>query len=749
MDNANFNSGEDQLPQHLLEAVHKLIQAGSPPETISFALGLRLEVVQQALANDPKQTARLIEAIKEKSRDYRCALSYRLMACPVMAADENYYEQSVLEAHPTLSRERVIPSSKLKAKIVEFSKETLKGLEAHLRQRSLTEEVVELTAECMSVLNLEAEMETVLKVLGAVEGEAMLMLTCKLKGLVQVEYLISLMNQLAHQCPSKALCIARLLLLEPLNESVFEEAFGIFTELLRILALSAELIDLAEEISVNLSSSQLSQMNQVISAQPREREVEDRLGRLRLREAYLWHREGDTETARAIVGVLNGLDEEVVKFYEEVGWSSDKLSELRQTLNTSLEAITQHNPDVAQTLNIFKQLFYAELQSLKSKPVNQQSLAHLKADYAAASEESIANLGAVVESLHEDMAQAEMQSRQFQIAQVIKQQSLEKQLKHIESALLSLKSDVETLQRLERRAFRPQLDQDPRVTRVDEMRQSEANLNSQRVVEGLKKDIIKGLTMPRVSREELRPTSIYSYKDGTDQLYSIDLATGKTSLHRVPSYQFKDSCCWNELPGGSLLITGGGNPAVREVVGIQVGTFAVSPLPRMITARSAHAAVYHAQYVYVLGGVESTHLSKCERYACQANRWEALHPLPTACTDLSSIVMSESLYALGGWIGTDIDLIQKLSLDRLTWEVLQLRLPVPVAFLACFKLSDTQVYLVIGKTAYSFTEFEIRPLKTLSRSIKCESGPSYYSNGTLYCSNNTGGVYSLKIGSLS
>jgi hypothetical protein len=349
------------------------------------------------------------------------------------------------------------------------------------------------------------------------------------------------------------------------------------------------------------------------------------------------------------------------------------------------------------------------------------------------------------------MAQTEMQSRQFQIAQVVKQQSLEEQLKHIESALLSLKSDVETLQRLERRAFRPQLDQDPRVTSVDEMSQSEANLNSQREeVKGLKRDIFQEQILPRVSREELRPTSIYSYKDGTDQLYSIDLATGKTSLHRVPSYQFKESCCWSELPGGSLLITGGGDPPVREVVRIQVGTFAVSPLPRMITARSVHSAVYHAQYVYVLGGEDANGvLSECERYACQTNRWESLPPLPNACCDLSPIVVNEGLYAMGGWNNRDLDLIQKLSLDRLTWEVLPLRLPLPASLFACFKLSDTQVYLVIGKTIYSFTEYEIRPLKTLTRSIRSESGPSYYSNGTLYCSNCKGGVYSLKIGSLS
>jgi hypothetical protein len=62
------------------------------------------------------------------------------------------------------------------------------------------------------------------------------------------------------------------------------------------------------------------------------------------------------------------------------------------------------------------------------------------------------------------------------------------------------------------------------------------------------------------------PTFIYSYN--IDQLHRTSLVTRERSSHRVPSYTFKSCCCWSEVPGGSLLITGGGFPTVREVVRI-------------------------------------------------------------------------------------------------------------------------------------------------------------------------------------
>jgi hypothetical protein len=250
-----------------------------------------------------------------------------------------------------------------------------------------------------------------------------------------------------------------------------------------------------------------------------------------------------------------------------------------------------------------------------------------------------------------------------------------------------------------------------------------------------------------LSLESTLPTFIYSYQENTDQLHRTSLVTGEHSSHRVPSYQFKDGCCWSEVPGGSLLITGGGYPAaVTEAVRLDVRTFAVSPQREMRTARRRHAVVYHAQHVYVIGGYDGVRcLSECERYVCTENRWQDLPHLPRACFATSGVVVEGSLYALGGNDGHSLDLVQKLSLDRLTWDILYLRLPYAGYGIPCFKLRDTEVYLVVNKTLCSFTALEVRLLKTLGEDIFSWRRPSYFCRGTLYCSSNEGAARSYEI----
>jgi hypothetical protein len=108
--------------------------------------------------------------------------------------------------------------------------------------------------------------------------------------------------------------------------------------------------------------------------------------------------------------------------------------------------------------------------------------------------------------------------------------------------------------------------------------------------------------------------------------------------------------------------------------------------------------------------------------------------------------MEGSLYALGGFDTTKAyDLIQKLSLDELIWELIEMRLPNVVRAVCCFKLTDTEVYLVLNRTLYSLTPLEVRPLKALSINMQSWYGASNYSRDTLYSSNAMGAARSLAI----
>jgi hypothetical protein len=250
-------------------------------------------------------------------------------------------------------------------------------------------------------------------------------------------------------------------------------------------------------------------------------------------------------------------------------------------------------------------------------------------------------------------------------------------------------------------------------------------------------------------RSSLGPKFIYGYREDTDQLHRTNLVTGQQTRHRVPSYQFKEGCCWSEVPGG-LIITGGGLPAVREVVRIHTRReFAATRCAPMLTPRRFHAVVHTTQHLYVLGGYNEGCLGESERYVCSENQWEALPPLPRACTSMSGVVVKRSLYALGGYDGSLLDLVQNLSLERLTWKIMKLRLPQLGHGIPCFKLRDTEVYLVVNKTLCSFTALQVLPLKTLTEDINCWRGASYYHSGTLYCSSYYGAVRCYEIGSLT
>jgi hypothetical protein len=242
------------------------------------------------------------------------------------------------------------------------------------------------------------------------------------------------------------------------------------------------------------------------------------------------------------------------------------------------------------------------------------------------------------------------------------------------------------------------------------------------------------------------PAFLYYYQERTNNLHRVNLLTREMSCHEVPHYQFKSGCRWSELLGGSLLITGGHKSytALKDVVRLDVETFGVSPQPPMPTARYHHAAVYHSQYLYVLGGLNDRYiLSECERYSCAENRWQVLPALRVAGAGMSVVEVENSVYALGGSTRSRaLDTVQKLSLDSLTWQLMQLKLPQTAHWMPCFK-ADAQVYLVIKETLYSFTPLQVKAVKTLPESIGCYS--SSYSRGTLYYECDSG-IDSLELG---
>jgi hypothetical protein len=130
---------------------------------------------------------------------------------------------------------------------------------------------------------------------------------------------------------------------------------------------------------------------------------------------------------------------------------------------------------------------------------------------------------------------------------------------------------------------------------IETVQQSIASdpMHRARMVQQLKTQDVQAPTL----LEDSLPTFMYSYKNNSNHMHRTSLFTGEQSSHRVPSYTFEYGCYWSEVPGGSLLITGG----VSEVVRIDTcREFSVAHCPRMLTPRSCHTAVYHTQHLFVL-----------------------------------------------------------------------------------------------------------------------------------------------------
>eukprot|EP00359_Climacostomum_virens_P007766 CAMPEP_0204907568 /NCGR_PEP_ID=MMETSP1397-20131031/6690_1 /ASSEMBLY_ACC=CAM_ASM_000891 /TAXON_ID=49980 /ORGANISM="Climacostomum Climacostomum virens, Strain Stock W-24" /LENGTH=199 /DNA_ID=CAMNT_0052076767 /DNA_START=205 /DNA_END=804 /DNA_ORIENTATION=- len=183
--------------------------------------------------------------------------------------------------------------------------------------------------------------------------------------------------------------------------------------------------------------------------------------------------------------------------------------------------------------------------------------------------------------------------------------------------------------------------------------------------------------------------------------------------------------------------------------------FASTAKTPMLTARCAHGAVYYDNYLYAIGGQDYDNrvfcINACERFEVNQEKWEALEPLPIACYAASVITLDEShcLYALGGTDDYEnvIDLIQRLNLSDLSWDILELKLPTQSQKIASFKLDESQVFFVISKSLYSFRPMtgSMKVVKALARSTRSEYGPSHYNTGILHSSSESGYPYEITL----
>jgi len=171
----------------------------------------------------------------------------------------------------------------------------------------------------------------------------------------------------------------------------------------------------------------------------------------------------------------------------------------------------------------------------------------------------------------------------------------------------------------------------------------------------------------------------------------------------------------------------------------------------MITKRGCFSTVFHEGLVFVFGGLNYTEkvLRKCERYMVSENKWDAIADMieprknSSACT-----LTADTIYVFGGSShATSLDSIEQYSISANAWTLLKIRMPSPVSFLTCFKVSQTQILLLGGsvkeqsRRAQSYKTNQvllfdvISPRITKIRSLDKDlisMQPAFYDDGVLH-----------------
>eukprot|EP00359_Climacostomum_virens_P004784 CAMPEP_0204907316 /NCGR_PEP_ID=MMETSP1397-20131031/6495_1 /ASSEMBLY_ACC=CAM_ASM_000891 /TAXON_ID=49980 /ORGANISM="Climacostomum Climacostomum virens, Strain Stock W-24" /LENGTH=335 /DNA_ID=CAMNT_0052076419 /DNA_START=66 /DNA_END=1070 /DNA_ORIENTATION=+ len=242
---------------------------------------------------------------------------------------------------------------------------------------------------------------------------------------------------------------------------------------------------------------------------------------------------------------------------------------------------------------------------------------------------------------------------------------------------------------------------------------------------------------------EENPEFIYSYNWGSGMLYWERLKTGETFRVCVPLYEFKDGARWCETPCGDLYFTGGiESDVLSETVCISASRdFAVLYKPDMLNGRCSHCLVYWRGFIYCIGGrILREALKKTERYSLDSNQWEALPPMPSSLSNSCVLIdePSQMLYAIGGYL-VDSDYedcsIQTLSLDRLEWSILEVKLPSTLQC-SCFKF-EWEFYIIQDQQLYKFdiNSSKISFIRCVKEVQWHMHQPFYYNAGSFYSSN--------------
>ena len=128
--------------------------------------------------------------------------------------------------------------------------------------------------------------------------------------------------------------------------------------------------------------------------------------------------------------------------------------------------------------------------------------------------------------------------------------------------------------------------------------------------------------------------------------------------------------------------------------------YITSEYEEMANKRGCFSSVYHAGFVYAFGGINYTDkmLKRCERLNLETNKWQPIASMNECRKNASACTFtSETIYVFGGNSNsTSLDSIEQYSVTTNKWTKLKVRLPHPLSFMSCMKLTDATMLIMGG-----------------------------------------------------
>jgi hypothetical protein len=356
------------------EAVFNLTHEGKAHDKPSYEREAGSEMIRQTQKLEDGEALYEIRASLDRCR---CTYSKRLMTSPVKLLDRRYCDQTSLDLDLHSPPTEFSIDLAFKSEITQLTRSALKSIGRYLELREVPQDILELTAECLSVLSIEADMDYFLRVFEAVEGENVKSLISKLR--VPTKWVSCLMEQFADKPYLQATVIA-------LGRKSLADA-----------------VDLSEDVMALCSDLQFMQIYEALVPHMHTQQADYDLDQFKLIEVCLRLKSGDSKGARELAKELEknpSLNEKLLELHGQAGWSDDKSAYLTEHFKKTLAQAKKEDPS-SKTIDLLATL-YQMVNELRSNSARETADDNgLKAELLKSEEEFLSKLEQITSALLE------------------------------------------------------------------------------------------------------------------------------------------------------------------------------------------------------------------------------------------------------------------------------------------------------------------------------------------------------------